>query len=201
MLWIIINVCWCLWSYLLVVSFPGVSWVSVNGEKKILYWVILRWNYKNLVRPVCQGNLSVHLILHGLKLGTGWRNQASLNLSYGPMYGMWYSFLSQFHVPSVGRDTKLHSDVSLNFECSGSSGHRVWSESCLTNVIVEWIAFLAEECASLMPTVLVGHRSCDWYDQQGLRAPNTIGLSLGLYPAQCSKCLSGVLILWFWSLK
>ena len=31
------------------------------------------------------------------------------------------------------------------------------------------------------PTVLVGRRSCDQYDQQGLPAPNTIGLLLGLY--------------------
>ena len=56
-------------------------------------------------------------------------------------------FFFHLHIQSVGRDTKLHSGVSLNYECghwvwpcSGSSGHWVLSENYLTNVIIEQIA-------------------------------------------------------------
>ena len=51
--------------------------------------------------------------------------QLPLNLPYGPCSECDFLFPSQLHVLSVGRDTELqiHSDNSLNFECSGSSGH------------------------------------------------------------------------------
>ena len=54
-------------------------------------------------------------------LGSIRRNQAPLNLSCGPMYGNIHAqnviFFFHLHVQSVGRDTRLHSDVSLNYEC------------------------------------------------------------------------------------
>ena len=54
-------------------------------------------------------------------MGSRWRNQVPLNLSCGPMYGDIHVqnviFFFNLHVQSVGRDTRLHWDVSLNYEC------------------------------------------------------------------------------------
>ena len=60
---------------------------------------------------------------------------------------------------------------------------------------------MAEECTSQCLTVLIGRRSCDRYDQQGLLPsdyPRVIARFI--YPTQCSKCLSGVLVFQFQSL-
>ena len=46
--------------------------------------------------------------------------------------------------------------------------------------------------------VLAGHRSCDWYDQQGEPGSDHHRVIARLiYPTQCSKCHSGVLIFQF----
>ena len=53
---------------------------------------------------------------------------------------------------------------------------------------------LAEESVSQYRTVLAGHTSCDWYDQQGEPGPDHYRVIARLiYPTQCSKCHSGVL--------
>ena len=50
----------------------------------------------------------------------------------------------------------------------------------------------------LTPTVLVGGRFCNWYDRQGEPPPITIrDIARLIYPTQCSKNHSGVLILQF----
>ena len=52
--------------------------------------------------------------------------QAPLNLTCGPLFRMWYSFSKPvFGDPNVGRNTdlQLKSEHSLNFKCSGNSGH------------------------------------------------------------------------------
>ena len=47
-------------------------------------------------------------------------------------------------------------------------------------------------------TVLADRRSCDWYDQQGEPGSNHYRVIARLiYPTQCSKCSSGVLIFQF----
>ena len=57
---------------------------------------------------------------------------------------------------------------------------------------------LAEECASQCHSVLAGHRSCNWYDQQGEPGSDYYRVIARLiYPTRCSKCHSGVLIFHF----
>ena len=61
---------------------------------------------------------------------------------------------------------------------------------------------MAEECASQCRSVLAGRRSCDWYNQQGEPGSNYHRVIARLiYPTQCSKCPSGVLIFQFQSLS
>ena len=49
-------------------------------------------------------------------------------------------------------------------------------------------------CVS-MTTVLVGCKFCNWYDQQGEPSPITIrDIARLIYPTQCSKNPSGVMI-------
>ena len=38
-----------------------------------------------------------------VSLGTGWRNQAPLNLSYGPMHREWYPFSESISCPKCGK--------------------------------------------------------------------------------------------------
>ena len=108
--------------------------------------------------PVHQGNLVVYYLFSAaLTWKRVWRPWA-LDGGSGAIkpvlwpYVQWYHarnviFFFHLHVQSVGRDTKLHSGVSLNYECghwvwpcSGSSGHWVWSEHYLAKAIIEWIA-------------------------------------------------------------
>ena len=78
--------------------------------------------------------------------------QVPLNLPCSPCSECNILFPSQLHVLTVGRDTELQiqSDNSLNFECSGSSGHWVhgWSEAYPAKVIIERIASGGGMCVS-----------------------------------------------------
>ena len=67
----------------------------VAGKRIVLCWIILNQNCKNLVTGAPGKPCCLLFILRGLNLkaglaslGTRWRNQAPLNLSCGPMYGV-----------------------------------------------------------------------------------------------------------------
>ena len=121
------------------VSSPAMFSLGFCGWKgNILYCVILEQNCKNLVDRCTRETFAGLLLI--IDAALTWEqvwHPWVLDGGAGAIkpvllpYFMAMSFF-HLHVPSVGRDTELDFDVSLNFECSGSSGHWVWSENCLT---------------------------------------------------------------------
>ena len=107
--------------------------------------------------PVCPGNLAVYCLfstaLTWKRVWCPWAldgGSGTIKFVLQPYLRQYHAqnviFFFHLHVPNVGRDTELHSDVSLNYKCghwvwpcSGSSAHWVWSENCLSNVIIERI--------------------------------------------------------------
>ena len=166
--------------YSMVASFLSDVLCFVAEKNIVLSCDFLRWYCKNLVDRC--GRETLRFIFCGLilkvglaSLDTRWsiRCLKPVLRSYVQRYHAQNVILfSRLHVQSVGRGTKLHFGVSLNYKCgrwvwacSGSSGHWVWSVPGQSNRWTNRIS--VEECASQRRSVLAYHRSCNWYDQQG----------------------------------
>ena len=113
--------------YSMVTSFLSDVLCFVAEKNIVLSWDIFRWYRKNLVDWCARETLQLLFIFCSLilkaglaSLGTRWRIR-HLKPVLRPYVQRYHAqnviFFFHLHVQSVGRDTKLHFGVSLNYKC------------------------------------------------------------------------------------
>ena len=192
--------------------------IFVAEKGIVLSWIILRQNCKKTWWTGAPGKpCGLLFIFHGLilkaglaSLGTRWRIR-HLKPVLRPYVWRYHAqnviFSFHLHVLNVGRDTELlvcPSIMSVVIESDHVQEVAVTeSEVCTT-----WPKQSSNEShlgGGMCVSMLLGFSwpwSCDWYDQKGEPGSDYHKeIARLIYPTQCSKCPSGVLIFQFQSLS